>query len=303
MKKKLIALAMATAMVTGCSFETIPPVSYGKVVGVDGYLPEILPTGKYTLWGRDEMVVLDGSTKLGRMPLDVTMKDSNPDGSAKFGLDMKHTVKFRYKLKNDPATVNAMFDDIKLPENKFISAESIYGMYGAILIETKSREILSQYTPEEALANRAVVNKALNDAVVAAAKKLPITFSDVSVPSMALPKLIKDRIKTNKDRELKLFEENAKQAIALTKSDNRIALASKRAQKELIDAESLAAQNVALGSSATPQVIRLRELAIQEIYAEAVAVGMENGTNNTTYLPFDALSSVGAQVNMFNTKK
>jgi hypothetical protein len=299
--KKLLAIVAAISLLnlTGCT-ESVPPAHYGKIHGVNGYSKELLSVGRHTVWGRDNLVLLDASTHVYENPVMVTMKDVNPDGSPRPGLEMQFAVKFRYKMKPDAEIIDTMFNDIKVADG-YLGAETIYGIYGDPIIDQKSRELLSRYTPEEALANREIISKEMGKELTTALRRAPIEVSDVVVSKMVLPKVIKDRINKNKDRELALAEENAKQAIKLAKQNNEIVLANKRAERELIDAKSLAAQNVALGKSATPEVIRLRELAIQEIYANAVSEGMAKD-GNTTFLPFQAMGNTGAQVRMFNTK-
>lgn len=301
MKKLLLSLfAIASVlMFSGCS-EQVPPAHYGKKLTPDGYLPEVLPPGKHWIGFRESLIMLDGSTHIANPTITVTMKDVNKDGSPRPGLEMDFGVSLRYKLKDDPSVINTIFNDIVV-SNNMLTGDEVYNVYGRVIVENRAREILAKYTPEEALANRKTINVALEKEIRSAFSSKPLKVSDIVITSMNLPKVIKDRIKKNKDKELKLAEAQAQQAIDLAQRDNEIILAQKEAEKRLIDAEASAAENKALNKGLSDKVLDLRKLEIQKIYASAWHECMSSGKcgQNTIFMPFEAMQSQGAQMRMY----
>ena len=285
---------------SGCG-EKVEPAQYGKVLSMSGYSPEILPPGRYYLFPTETLVILDGSSHMEGIALGVTIRDSNVDGSYRTGLDMQFELSLRYKLKNDKEILNAMFSDFHVTNN-FVSAPQIFLTYGKNPALNKVREILSNYTPEEALSNREVINNKIAIEMKELFKDKPIDVYDVIVSKMSLPKIIQTRIETAKDAELKLNQAQAEQRIALDKRDNEIILAQKEAEKRLIDAQAAAAENKALNEGVNSNILQLRSLEIQRIYAEAWLECMKSEGkcgSNTVYMPFEAVQTTGANIRMF----
>lgn len=303
MKKILLTLVVFGALVlSGCS-EQVPPGHKGKILGVNGYNKELLGEGRHTAWGRDELVLLDLTTNIKFIPLSVTMRDYDNEGAVRPGLDMAFGLSFRYRLRDDKEIINTMFHDIKVDKEVGVTATAVYNIYAGPIVKTVFRDVLSQYTPEEALANRSKINHDVGKELALRLAKSPIKISDAVVTKMTLPKVIGDRLVANKDRELQIAQEEAQQAINLLKRENDIVLAGKDAQRDLIVARAAAAQNIALNSGLSNKVLELRRLDIAKIQAEAMMKRMESGAaGDVVFLPYDAMSSVGSQVKMMNAR-
>ncbi|NQZ53287.1 MAG: SPFH domain-containing protein [Piscirickettsiaceae bacterium] len=303
MKKILLALlAVSLIGISGCTSQ-VPPGHKGKILGVNGYNAEVLGEGRHSTWGRDHLVLLDLTTNRKTMGMGVTMRDYDSEGKARPGLKMDFTLSFRYRLRDDAAVINTMFHDIKVDKKKGVTSDAVFGIYAQPIIETAFRDVISQYTPEETLANRGKINQEVGVELNKRLAKSPIEVSDAVVTRMTLPTVISDRLIANKDRELQIAQEEAQQAIELLKRDNGITLAHKDAEKNLIDAQAAAAQNKALNSGLSDQVLELRRLEIAKIQAEALYARMTSGaTGDVVFMPYSAMNSVGSQVRMMNAK-
>lgn len=298
--KTLLLAAFAVVYLAGCS-EQIPPGHKGKILGPSGYNPEVLGEGRHWVGIREQLVLLDLTTNRNDIRMTVTMNDYDGDKNARPGLDMEFILSFRYRLRDNADVINTMFHDIKVDVRTGVTANAVYSVYAKPVIETAFRDVVSKYTPEEALANRASVNEAVSLEIQKRLVRLPIEVSDVVVTKMVLPKTIIDRIKANKDKELQIAQEQAQQAIDLTKRENSIVLAQKDAERNLIDAQAAAAQNKELQRGLSDQVLHLRELEIQKIYAEAFAKRFENSVQgDTVFMPYEAMQSPGAQMRAFS---
>lgn len=300
MKKLTLILTIMLAFIfTGC-MEKIKPAEYGKIYSGAGYSPELLTTGRHFIWPLQTLVILDASTHMQYLDFGVTMKDTNRDGSARIGLEMQFQISLRYKIRNDKTVINTMFNDIKIEDNH-LSGQKVFAIYGENLVLNKAREVLSLYTPEEALSNReAITIKVANEITTMFANK-PIEVSDILITKMIVPTVIEDRIKANKDKELKMAEAEAQQAIDVARRDNEIILAKKEAQKRIIDAKAAAEENRLLKEGLDEKVLKLRDIEVRQKYADAWTACMqtEKCGDNTIFMPMESISSTAAQMRMY----
>lgn len=311
MRKLLITIAgIATAVIlSGCEYANISPGYVGKKVSNTGVHPEVYETGRHRLdnFGKDKerMILIDVSSVLRAAPVKVIMADhavnSKGEIEQRIGLDMDFVVNVRYRLRSDEGTINSMMKDMKLGESvNEITAEQIYQKYGNMIIGRITREVLGQYTPEEVLDHLDKINNTLQSQVQDAFNKTPLIASSVSLGPITLPSVITERIQANKDTELSEAQKRAQQKIDLLNKQNEIELARQQALKEEIDAKSMANQNKILAQSVTPEVLRLRELAIREKEIDMMRAAFESGNVNATFIPYGAMDNVGAQVRMYN---
>lgn len=304
----IAATIILAIFLTGCEYSNIPPGYVGKKVSNTGVHPELYETGRHRLdaWGRDKerMIQIDVSSVLRAAPVKVIMADYavNDKGEVeqRIGLDMDFTVNVRYRLRSDELTINSMMKDMRLgAEINTIDAVSIYNKYGNMIIGRVTREVLGQYTPEEVLDSLDKINQTLQAKVQEAFNQTPLIASSVSLGPITLPTVITERIQANKNTELSEAQKRAQQKIDLLNKQNEIELARQQALREEIDAKSMANQNEILAESVTPEVLKLRELAIREKEIEMMRAAFESGSVNATFIPYGAMDSTGAQVRMF----
>lgn len=310
MKKIIASIAVVAAVaMTGCTrVETVDPGYVGKVISNSGVHPELYETGRHRLddFGRDQerMIKIDVSSVLRKAPVTVIMADFDVDEAGnktqRIGLDMDFLVNLRYRLRNDENTINSMLKDMTLDRGvNLITAEQIYNKYGNMIVGRVSREVLGQYTPEEVLDNLDLINKTLDQKINQAFQATPLIASSVSLGPIQLPPVITDRIQKNKDTELKEAERRAQQKIDLLDKQNEIELARQQAVREKIDAQSAAEQNRILAESASPSVIKLRELDIRKQEIEMMREALTSGSASSIFIPYGAIDNTGAQMRMF----
>lgn len=306
MKRILVlgAMILGAAMFSGCGYEQVSPGYVAKKVSRSGVEPQVYETGRHYVGWRERLIHIDVSTHLRKAPLKVTMADHEIDGNGnvqqKLGLDMNFLLNVRYRLKSDDDILTAMLKDMKLTNRvDEINAEDIYKKYGDIVVGRVAREVLGRYTPEEVLDNLKDINNTLQIEIKKELDRSPLLVSEASLGPITLPGVIIDRINTNKDMELSEAEKRSAQKIALLEKQNDIELAREQAVREKIDAESMAEQNRILKQSITPEVLRLRELALREQEIKMMEKALSNGGNNTVFIPYGAVDSAGAQMRMF----
>ena len=278
--KFIISLILAV-MITGCSFETVPPASKGKVLTTAGYQPDILEPGKYTLLGRDKMIVLQTNTNTYRETVNVVLKDK---------LTLMADIRFRGRIAGDKKVINSMFNDISAGDDSTVSFDEVYSVYGKMAIRNKTREIISQYSVEDVHKNYARLSKEIGAALTKALAGTPLEISDVALGSITYPKVVTDAINAAKERDLAIKKEEAQAKIMLTRKKNERALAEANYQIEITKAKAVRDKNKIIGQGVTPELIELRRLEVLEKMAENKAA---------VFMPVEAMASTGAQVRMF----
>lgn len=303
----LLCFTALTLLTAGCS-EYVPPGYVAKKVSTNGVEPEIYTTGRHSVWGRDRLVLIETASVLRPAPLTVIMADRYTDESGQEqvrpGAEMHFQLNIRYRVKPDDAIINAALKDMTLSEKvNTITAVDFYNKYGAIAVGKVGREVLSQYTPREVLQNLDEINATLHARLNAEVANTPLIFSKAALGPIKLPKEIQSQINENLRTEESKVKKQAEQEIALLDKRNEIELARQQALREKIDAQSMAEQNRILNASITPEVLRLRELSLEEkrieMQREVMTKALASGNNNTVFIPYGALDSIGAQNRMF----
>lgn len=302
----VLATLFTLFTVTGCT-QPIPPGYVGKIVSTSGVEPEIYAPGRVTVMPRQRLILIETASEMRAAPVKVIMSDriATADGEvdSRIGLDMDFIVNIRYRLRSDDRIITAMLNDMRLDSSvSSIGVRQIYEKYGNMVIGRVAREVLGRYSPEEVLDNLPAINAELDSRAKEGLKDSPLLVSEVSLGPITLPPVITERIRLNKDTELSEAQARTEQRIRLLEKQNEIELARQQALREMVDARSLAQQNRELNASITPEVLRLRELQIEErrieMQREVMRAGLERG-NNAIFIPYGALDNPGAQMRMF----
>ena len=282
--KNLSKLALTVAVVagiSGCSFEYIPPATKGKVLTTSGYNPEILPPGKYTIWGRDKLILLKTNTNTYLEKVDVVLADK---------LTLKLDVRFRGRISSERGVVNSMFNDIAAGSDDVVEFNEVYNIYGKMVVRNKAREITSQYTVEDVHKNYSRISKEIALAIKEGLKGTPIEISDVSLGSIAYPEVVTTAINQAKERDLAIKKEEAQAKIDLVKKKNERLIAEADYQIKLTRAKAIRDSNKIIGEGITEALLKLRALEVQEVMAANKAA---------VFMPYEAFGSAGAQVKMY----
>ena len=299
MKKLLLVAAVAVALVSGCSRESVPPAHYGKILSGSGYSVELLPVGKYWIAAWSDLVLLEGSTTIVNLPLKVRMTEDQdgPSGtSIKVpGLNMDFILSLRYSIDPNEQVIQDMFNSLTIDPSVGLTAQQVFNTYASNIIQTSFKNYLAQYTPEQAYANRKVISESIGDELNKALGRNPIKISAAVITTFKLPEVISSRIDATKDTELQQAQENEQQKIELLKAKNSIALEEQESERKLVAAEGEAAANRALADGINDQVLALRNLELKGIYARAFAKHLPKA-GNSLILPFDALNSTAGQI-------
>lgn len=279
-----LALLLIAVTIAGCSFDVVPPATKGKILTTSGYSPDVLEPGKYTLWGRDELVLLQTDTRTYKEPVNVILADK---------LTLNVDVRFRGRIDGSQKIINAMFNDVVAGEDMLVAFLEVYNVYGRMTVRNKTREIISAYTVEDVHKNYGRLSKEVGVAITKALEGTPLQISDVALGNIQYPDLVTKAVEQAKERELAIKKEQAQAEIELTKKKNERLLAEAQYQIEITKAKAVRDKNKIIGEGVTPELIELRRLEVLEAMA---------ANKSAVFMPVEAMSSTGAQVRMFATK-
>lgn len=277
---KLLLIAAALS-ISACSFETVPPAAKGKVLTTAGYSPDVLEPGKYTLWGRDKMIVLQTNTNTYKEHVNIVLKDK---------LTLNADVRFRGRISGSDKVIGSMFNDISAGPDDIVAFNEVYAIYGKMVVRNKTREIISQYSVEDVHKNYARLSAEIGAVLTEALKGTPLEISDVSLGSIAYPKVVTDAINAAKERDLAIKKEEAQALIDMTKKKNEALLAEADYQIKITQAKAIRDSNKIIGQGITPALLKLRALEVQEKMTE---------NKSAVFMPYEAMGTTGAQVRMF----
>jgi len=277
-----IALLALTLGISACSFETIEPATMGKVLTTQGYSPDILPPGRYTLWGRDKMIMLQTNINTYRESVDVVLKDK---------LTLSADVRFRGSLRKDKTVINAMFNEISAGKDDIVTFNEVYAVYGLMAVRNKTREVISRYSVEDVHKNYERLSVEIGAALKEELKDTPLEISDVALGSIKYPEVVTSAINAAKERDLAIQKEQAQAKIQLVKKKNERVLAEADYQIKITNAKAVRDSNKIIGQGITPALLQLRALEVQEKMSD---------NENVVFMPFEAMQTTGAQIRMFN---
>ena len=281
----LAFLALFTFMVWVSGYERIQPATVGKILAPSGFQEEVLEPGRVWVPPFRKLIILDTSTVRKDEQVTVILDDK---------ISVPFDVRFRMRLSDNPDVINRMFDDIRIGDSKTIDIDRVYDIYGQMIIENKAREIASKYDVDELHVNYDKLSDQIAAAVQPELKNTPLEMSQILVANMELPGVVTDAVEQAKQRELEIQKEKAQNEIELLRKQNERKLAEAEYETRMTKARTIRDESRTIAEGVSPELIEFRRLEIQEIFANHAASG------NFTFMPIEAISSIGGQVRMFN---
>jgi regulator of protease activity HflC (stomatin/prohibitin superfamily) len=278
----VVLLIIMAAFLASCSWETVPPTAKGKIITTAGYDKDILEPGKYTLWGRDDLILLQTNTDTYRESVEVILKDK---------LTLSADVNFRGRIAGSEKILNSMFNDIVPGEDQLVSFAEVYRVYGRMAVRNTARSVLSQYSVEDVHKNYARLSGDIGNMLLKKLEGTPLEISDVALGNIEYPNVVTDAINAAKERDLAIKKEEAQAKINLTKKKNERLLAEANYQVEITKAKAIRDKNKIIGEGVTPELIELRRLEVLEKMAE---------NKSAVFMPVEAMANPGAQMRMFS---
>ena len=300
MKKSLMILGLAASLflMTGCSNkEKVPSGEVGKILTSNGFAPEVLHPGAYSVCGitdklfgkcYNELVLLD--TTEGQFTEIVTtrMRDN-------MNLKADH-IRVRVTIKRNPKIINAIFNQIKPNKNNEITLQNVYNTYGKLIVTRDVREVLSKYTIDDVRLNYARISAEIYNKVKRDFANTPLELLDFSIGRFVYPKTYEKMVELAKQKQVEIKKIEAQNIIRMKKAQADIQLAKARYAIKMQEAKRIADYNKMIGKSVTPQLIELRQLEVQEKMMDNL-----KGNPNVVYMPYSMMN--GKMIYSFPKRK
>lgn len=258
-----------------------PPTTKGKILTTKGYDPDVLEPGKYTLWGRDDLIILETNTATYTEKVEVILQDK---------LTISADIRFRGRIAGGADIINSMFNDITPGGDKIVQFSEVYNVYGRMAVRNKTREILSQYNVEDIHKNYSRLSGEISNILLEKLKSTPLEISDVALGNISYPSIVTNAIEQAKQRRMDIEKEEAQAEIDLVKKKNERLLAEADYQIEITKAKAIRDKNKIIGEGITPALLKLRALEVQEKMAL-------NGS--AVFFPYESMNNNGLQNRMY----
>lgn len=280
MNIKIVIAALMMTVLTGCGFYTVPPASKGKILSTSGYSVDVKETGKYLLWGRDEMVILDTSTQTMAESVSVKMQDN---------MTLNFQVRFRTRIAGNDKVINAMFNDIT-HENYQVSLPRVYAVYGKDVVQSVARSVVGKYKTEDVGVNFDKITNDLHQELVKRMVNSPLEVSNITLANIVYPEVITKAIEAQQERKLAIETEANNQAVEMVKKENELKLAQADYEIRMTRAKALRDENKTTAEGLNPMLLEYRRLEVLESMTK---------NNNAVFVPYEGLGSSGVSNRMF----
>ena len=289
MKKTLVSLVMAATvmfMMTGCiNYETVPQGTKGKILDRDGFQPEVYPPSRVNTGWHGHLVLVETVTKTVNETVTVRMKDD---------MNLVSQVRFQLRMGEKPQSLNAVFNDIKPANGNTIELQQVYNVYGKMLVNKITREVLSQYNISDVNDNFNRISAEIYNRTLEAFKPTPLIITDVALGKLDYPEVIDKAIEAAAKRELEIKQAQADVQVRLTELEGKEQVAKGEYRIKMQEAKRIRDYNRMIADGITPALLRLREIEVQEAMVNAIQTG-----TGTVFIPYEAMGSAGANMRMF----
>lgn len=260
---KMALLASALFLFTGCNYEQIHAGTKGKVLGPNGWEPELLPPSTITINGwftssrnKRTLYAIETTTEKFSEPITVRLKDKTV---------VKFNLFFTGQVTNNDDVVNGMFNVMKMTkDDRLITVEEVYEKFGKQIVFQTARAVVNKYNIDELLKNYDRINKQMQLEVTNQFKGLPIVLSKVTIGEPKLPKILEESINKAKEVRLEIEQAKAQALVDAEKSKGTEAKARAQYNIKILEAKRIRDYNKITAKGITKDLITLRKLELKD---------------------------------------
>lgn len=262
------AIAVAVVGLSGCVEKVeVPPAHVGKIMTKDGYQDNLIPTSKLRLdacWAYcDRLVVLDVADHAYQENLNIFI----PEDKLNLGVSVKTT------LSINPKKTTELFSSVPPTEQSsylsLIESNKIYTTYASQIIQTETREYLSQFSIAQIASSNEKINSELRDRLSRVIQeRTPFSVRYVGLTNIKYPQIIISAQEASAERREAIQREEAQLQVSKVQLEREL---QEQKMKRLIEKEKAdteaEAQRV-LATSVDPRVLELKKLEIQAAWVQ-----------------------------------
>jgi len=252
---KLLLLIAITLTLTNCN-ETVPAGYVGKIMGKNGWQPEVYPPSRIWLannvWdiNHEHLFLVQTTTQKFVQPIRVLLKDK---------LTLNAEIVFMGRITQNKKILNGLFNDMPMNDN-VVKTSEVYNTYGKMVVLNTARDVISKYTVDDVNKNYARITVELYQALLPKLKGLPIDIGDVTIGDIQYPKIVTEAIEKAKQRQMLIQQEQAQVQIDVTKAKGREQVAMAEYRVKMLQAKQIRDFNKMIASGLTPDLIELKKI-------------------------------------------
>lgn len=286
MKKilSLVALVGVLMLSTGCSHQTVPTGTKGKVHDRSGWQPEVYPPSRVNvgMWGN--LMLVETVTHTVNETVTIRMKDD---------MNLVAQVRFQLRMGEKQKSLDAIFNDIIPVNGHTITLKEVYNIYGKLIVNKVAREVLGQYNIADVNNNFAKISAEIYNRTIEEFKPTPLIITDVALGKLDYPDVIDRAIESAAKRELEIKQAEADVQVRLTELKGKEKVAEGEYRIKMQEAKRVRDYNKMIAKGITPELLELRRLEVQEMMASKIDKA------DTVFIPYGSLQSPGAQMRMY----
>lgn len=283
-KKALLTIAALTTMVfmTGCGHENVPQGTKGKMLGASGFQPEVYSPSRVWVGWNERLILVETTTHTVNETVTVRMKDD---------MNLVVQVRFQLRMGEKPESLDAVFNDIKPADGTNIKLHHVYTVYGKMLVNKITREVLSQYNIGDVNDNFNHISADIYKKTINAFKPTPLIITDVALGKLDYPEVIDKAIESAAKRELEIKQAEADVQVRLTELAGKEKVADGEYRIKMKEAKRIKDYNAMIATGITPELLELRKLEVQQALVQAIGTG----DTTTVFVPYSAMGTSGLQ--------
>lgn len=283
MKKLLLTLGLIGMMLmtNGCN-ENVPQGTKGKILGTEGFQPEVYPPSRVWVGWKEKLIFVETVTHTVNETVTVRMKDD---------MNLVVQVRFQLRMGEKPTSLDAVFNDILPGNGTMIQLKQVYNVYGKLLVNKITREVLSQYNIADVNDNFSHISADIYNRTIGAFKPTPLIITDVALGKLDYPEVIDKAIEAAAKRELEIKEAEADVQVRLAELQGKEQVAKGEYRIKMEEARRIKDFNAAISEGITPELLELRKLEVQQALVQAIGTG----DATTIFVPYSALGTTGLQ--------
>lgn len=280
----MLGLVAAMLFTTGCSHQTVPQGTKGKILDREGFHPDVYPPSRVNVGWHGNLVLVETVTHTVNETITVRMKDD---------MNLVCQVRFQLRMGEKPKSLNAVFNDIKPKDGSLITLAQVYNVYGKMIVNKVTREVLSEYKINAVQKNFGTISAKIYNRVLEDFKPTPLIISDVALGKLDYPDVIDRAIEAAAKRELEIKQAEADVQVRLTELQGKEQVAKGEYRIKLQEAKRIRDYNKMIGEGITPELLQLRALEVQEMMASKIDKA------DQVYIPYGAMGSQGVNIRAF----
>ena len=241
----------------GCTTR-IPTGFIGMIEKPSGLTGEVIAPGRRFVGPRSKLVLIESSERVTTETMKILCADE-----LNFGFDLK----IRGQVSStDGKTVKNVLNNIGSQAKKqdaatfIVPYQALYVTYVQPSARAISRGVVGKYQTTQVRENREAIDKEIYEKLKQALSGTPVTLTLVASSNYDYPKIITEAMEARKQREVQIKQEEANQAVELLKIRNRKKLAVENIAARAAEAKAEAVFMRTIGSAASSNYLRLREI-------------------------------------------